>query len=144
MSISSLFITKEAELWLQLTWRWLAVPCQDLHDRRQSCGRCAWCQQCRGSLAFHSGVHRRGMLSGRFWHFKNSQGWDLDFWTNFRVIVPQKLFASCPEPNVFELFVSVFWLLRYRILTASSFKKQWIAATLSGHAWRSFITIQYC
>lgn len=40
--------------------------CQDLHDRRQSCGRCAWCQQCRGSLAFHSGMHRRGMLSGRF------------------------------------------------------------------------------
>ena len=33
--------------------------CQDLHDRRQSCGRCAWCQQCRGSLAFHPGVHRR-------------------------------------------------------------------------------------
>ena len=40
----------------------LNMPCgawQDLHDRRQSCGRCAWCQQCRGSLAFHPGVHRR-------------------------------------------------------------------------------------
>jgi len=112
------FFTKEAELWLQLTWRWLAVPARiymigdnpaaDVRGANSAGDPWRSILVCTGEVCFPKG-DEKGMLSGRFWYFKNSQGWDWDFSAGGISVssFPQKLFASCPEPNVFELFVSL-------------------------------------